>query len=105
MSFERLTNKVQNFMWKPGNPKVLFASTRDSIWQYHIDDAIRPADYATLITVQMDKRGSVAFAVGVNDNNETRQVLESKFIQTRPQVYTDNSLTNTTGIVLINDIL
>jgi len=52
-------------MWKPANPKVIFASTRDSIWQYHIDDAIRPADNATLVSVQMDKQGSLAFAVGV----------------------------------------
>lgn len=44
-------------MWKAGSPKVLIASTRDSIWQYHIDDAIRPADNATLVTVQMDKHG------------------------------------------------
>jgi hypothetical protein len=77
VSFERLTNKVQNFMWKPANPKVMFASTRDSIWQYHIDDAIRPADNATLVSVQMDKQGSLAFAVGVYDVEKPGQVTVS----------------------------
>lgn len=36
----------------------------------NISDAIRPADNSTLVTIQMDKHGSVVFAVGVADSKK-----------------------------------
>jgi WD40 repeat protein len=56
-SFDNLTNKAQDFMWKANDPKILIASTEKSLWHYHINDAVRPVDNATLCTVQMDKYG------------------------------------------------
>lgn len=71
-SFDKLINKVQNFMWKANSPNTLIAATREQICQTTVLDAIRPADYSALVTVQMDKHGSVAFAVGVGEkrNND-----------------------------------
>ena len=37
----------------------------------NISEAIRPADCSSLVTIQMDKNGSVVFAVGVDDNKKT----------------------------------
>ena len=69
-SFDQLTNKVHNFLWR-NSPKVIIASTREYLYNMNISDAIRPADYSTLVTIQMDKHGSVVFAVGVGDNKKT----------------------------------
>ena len=61
-------------MWL-NSPKVIIASTKQNInntYKYHMNlynicDAVRPADHSTLVTVEIDKSGSVAFAVGVED--------------------------------------
>ena len=63
-SFDMLTNKVKNFLWR-NNPNTLIASTRQLLYNTCIQDAVRPAENSTLVTVQMDKYGSVAFACGV----------------------------------------
>jgi len=36
----------------------------------NISEAIRPADCSSLVTIQMDKHGSVIFAVGVGDSKK-----------------------------------
>ncbi len=41
-----------------------------------MSDAVHPADHSTLVTVQIDKTGSVAFAVGVEDSNNAVSPLE-----------------------------
>jgi hypothetical protein len=50
-------------MWR-NNPKVLVASASNFLYNKSINDAIRPADHSTLVAVDIDKYGSIAFAVG-----------------------------------------
>jgi hypothetical protein len=71
-----------DFMWL-NSPKVIIASTKQNInntYKYHmnlynISDAVRPADHSTLVTVEIDKSGSVAFAVGVEDPKSNSVVI------------------------------
>ena len=69
-SFDSLTNKVQGFAWR--SPKILIASSRQNLYNTSISSAMRPADYSTLVAVEIDKTGTVAFAVGVDDTKPTR---------------------------------
>jgi len=59
---------------------VIIAYTLKELHNIHINDAVRPADHSTLITVEMDKYGSVAFAVGIDENKIRKSMLmeESK---------------------------
>ena len=43
------------------------ASSKSNLINTNISKAIRPADHSTLITVEIDKHGSVAFAVSLED--------------------------------------
>jgi hypothetical protein len=54
---------------------VIVAYTFKELHNIHINDAIRPADHSTLITVEMDKHGSVAFAVGIDENKIRKSML------------------------------
>lgn len=103
-SFDKLLNKVQNFMWKANSPNTLIAATRDTIIQTTILDAIRPADYSSLIAVQMDKHGSVAFAVGVGEkrNNDVSMPMPTTKIAfgeliTNEIIKTDLEIKSVTG--------
>ena len=54
-----------DFAWR--SSKVLVTASRSNLINTNISKAIRPADQSTLITVEIDQRGSVAFAVSVED--------------------------------------
>ena len=56
----------KDFMWR-NSPKIMVASTRTHLFNTYISEAVRPADHSTLVTVQMDKHGSVAFAAGIGE--------------------------------------
>lgn len=61
-------------MWRNG-PQCIIASTRiqnnrSKLYNTYISEALRPADHSTLVTVEMDNYGSIAFAVGVGDTNK-----------------------------------
>lgn len=56
---------LSDFAWR--NSRVLVASSKSYLINTNISEAIRPADHSTLITVEIDKHGSVAFAVSVED--------------------------------------
>ena len=91
-------------MWKANSPNTLIAATRDTIIQTTILDAIRPADYSSLIAVQMDKHGSVAFAVGVGEkrNNDVSMPMPTTKIAfgeliTNEIIKTDLEIKSITG--------
>jgi hypothetical protein len=97
-SFDQVTNKVTNFLWR-NSPKVLVASTKETIHNLNISDAIRPADYSTLVTIQMDKHGSVVFAVGVGDTKTNPGGIEFNKVTTN--AFTSvSSTTNASNVSL-----
>ncbi|CAF0779751.1 unnamed protein product [Brachionus calyciflorus] len=73
-SFDSIINKAENFMWR-NSPNCIIASTRAQnnralIYNTYISEAQKPAEYSTLVTVEMDKMGSIAFAVGVENEKK-----------------------------------
>ncbi len=65
----------------------MIATAKEYIFNLSIDDALRPADHSTLVAINIDKYGSVAFAVvddqpkshslSVSDRNDQRSIYGS----------------------------
>ena len=64
---------AQDFVWR-NSPKIMIASTRTHLFNTCISEAIRPADHSTLVTVQIDKHGSVAFAAGIGEPKTSKHL-------------------------------
>jgi hypothetical protein len=64
LDFILLFLRMKDFAWR-NNPKTLIASTMKNLYHMTMSDAVRPAESSSLVAVQIDKFGSVAFAVGV----------------------------------------
>ena len=65
--------KSKDFSWR-NDPKCLIVSTRvqnrSKLYNTYISEALRPIDHSTLVTVEMDKYGSIAFALGNEDSKK-----------------------------------
>lgn len=59
------------------------ASTRLQLYNTYISEAIRPTEHSTLVSVNIDKYGSVAFAVGVGVDEPKRKDFKDDRIDDR----------------------
>jgi hypothetical protein len=81
--------KKQDFVWR-NSPEIIIASTRTHLYNTFISDAIHPADTSTLVAIQMDNRGSMAFAAGIDDGDSVYNYPtndEEKFRITKSVLY------------------
>jgi hypothetical protein len=71
-------------MWRSSNnPNDIIANTQNNLFCTSVSDAIRPIDHATLVAVEIDNYGSVAFAASSESAKPTNTttIADCKFIK------------------------
>ena len=79
----------KDFVWR-NSPEIIIASTRTHLYNTFISEAIHPADHSTLVAIQIDNRGSMAFAAGIDDEHSAYNHQyndEEKFRITKSVLY------------------
>lgn len=69
--------KFKDFVWRD-NPNVLIAASKTQLHNRTMNDAVRPGEKASLVSVEMNKCGSLAFTKAIEGESQENWMFEPR---------------------------